>query len=339
MIHVILIPLFTAIFLSINMGGSGIAAAFSSSYGANLIRKDLIPGLFGAFVLLGAIFSGKEVTLTIGKGIINDNFLNVHITTILLLSIGLSMLLANLLKVPQSTSQSTVFALMGIGFFLGDIYTKKLFIQIIPSWFYLPLVSFLFTFLVGKFIYNPLKKREYINFTKIKDHPVIKYAVILSSCYVAFAIGANNVANASGPILSLLNNTIGIDSSNRLFIIIIATLIIAPWFGIGGSIFSSRVLEATGKEIIQFGPLGALTISLITGTLLILASVWGGIPSALAQLNVGAIIGLGIYKVGFKNMMKKKTVKRIFAVWIIAPLIAFIIAYVLMYICNLFSII
>jgi sulfate permease len=55
MFDIALIPLLAAIFLAINMGGSGIAAAFSSSYGANLIRKDLIPGLFGAFVLMGRI--------------------------------------------------------------------------------------------------------------------------------------------------------------------------------------------------------------------------------------------------------------------------------------------
>lgn len=331
MINVILIPLAAAIFLAINMGGSGVAAAFSSSYGANLIRKDLIPGLFGAFVLIGAVFSGKKVTLTIGSGIVSEEYLNIQVVTILLLSIGLSMLLANILKVPQSTSQSTVFALLGIGAYLNDVNTKKLFLEIIPTWFYLPLVSFLLTFIVGKFIYKPIRDKELIDFGTIKDHPIIKYSVILSSCYVAYAIGANNVANASGPILSLLNNTLEMNTIEaNLLLIIIATLIIAPWFGIGGSIFSSRVLEATGKEIIAFGPLGALSISVVTGSLLIFASVHGGIPAALAQLNVGSIIGLGVYKVGFKNILTKKTVKRIFVVWIIAPLMAFVIAYMLM---------
>ncbi|WHH57498.1 inorganic phosphate transporter [Petroclostridium sp. X23] len=333
MIHIILIPLVAAVFLAVNMGGSGIAAAFSSSYGANLIRKDLIPGLFGAFVLLGAVFSGMEVTLTIGNDIINETYLNIQVTTILLLSIGLSMLLANILKVPQSTSQSTVFAILGIGAYLNDINTKKLFLEIIPTWFYLPVFSFLITFIVGKFIYKPIRDQGFIDFGTIKDHPVIKYAVILGSCYVAYAIGANNVANASGPILSLFANIMNIDNDgNSILLIVMATLLIAPWFGIGGSIFSSRVLESTGKEIISFGPLGALVISVITGSLLIYASVNGGIPAALAQLNIGSIIGLGVYKVGFKNMFTKKTVKRIFVVWIIAPIIAFIIAYLLMYV-------
>lgn len=329
--HLILIPLAAAIFLAINMGGSGVAAAFSSTYGANLIRKDLIPGLFGAFVLLGALISGGEVTETIGNGIVSDSYFSLTVTTILLTSIGLSMLLANVLKVPQSTSQSTVFALVGIGVFLNDFNTKKLLIEIIPAWFYLPVLAFLLTFLTGKFIYRPIVNKDLINFGTIRLHPVLRYSVILSSCFVAYSIGANNVANASGPVFSLLNNIMGTISTKAIFIII-ATLLVAPWFGIGGSIFSSRVLETTGKNIISFGPLGALSISLVTGSLLLFASINGGIPAALAQLNVGAIIGLGVYKEGFRNTLSKDTVKKIFFVWIIAPLFAFILAYGMMYV-------
>jgi len=301
-IHVFLFPLAASIFLAINMGGSGIAAAFSSSYGADLIRKDLIPGLFGAFVLIGAVFSGGEVTKTIGGGIVSKEYFTIGITTIMLLSIGFSILLAN---------------------------TKKLFFQIIPTWFYLPIVAFVATFIIGKFIYKPIRDKELIDFSLIKDHPVIRYAVIMSSCYVAYAIGANNVANASGPILSLLNNTMK-NAESDVLLILISTLLIAPWFGIGGSFFSSRVLETTGKEIIKFGPLGAFAISIITGSLLIFVSIYGGIPAALAQLNIGAILGLGVYKEGFKNTFSKRTVKRILVVWIVAPVMAFVIAYLLM---------
>jgi len=329
MFDIALIPLLAAIFLAINMGGSGIAAAFSSSYGANLIRKDLIPGLFGAFVLMGALFSGEKVTQTIGTGIVPESYFTLAVTTILLISVGISILLANLLRVPQSTSQSTVFALMGIGIYLSDINTEKLLFQIVPAWFYLPFFSFLFTFILGKFIYKPIREKTFINFNLIKDHPVIKYSVIFSSCYVAYAIGANNVANASGTIFSLLYNTMG-ETVDGAFLFIIVTLLIAPWFGIGGSIFSTRVLETTGKNIIEFGPLGALSISMITGSLLILASVYGGIPVALAQLNVGAILGLGVYKEGLRNTFNKKTVKRILIVWIVSPIIAFVISYLLM---------
>ena len=58
-----------AMLLAMTMGGSGTAPAFSAAYGANLIRKSLIPGLFGIMVFLGVIIEGKGTTKIIGKGI------------------------------------------------------------------------------------------------------------------------------------------------------------------------------------------------------------------------------------------------------------------------------
>lgn len=70
MFSILLIPFLAAMFLAINMGGSGTAPSFSAAYGSNIIRKDLIPGLFGLFVFFGAIIAGKKVVLTVGKDIL-----------------------------------------------------------------------------------------------------------------------------------------------------------------------------------------------------------------------------------------------------------------------------
>jgi len=56
----LLIPFLTAMAVAITMGGSGTAPAFSASYGANVIRKSIIPGLFGIMVFVGAFVAGKK---------------------------------------------------------------------------------------------------------------------------------------------------------------------------------------------------------------------------------------------------------------------------------------
>src|SRR5690554_7600690 len=66
----LLLPFVIAMFLAITMGGSGTAPSFSVAYGANLIRKNLIPGLFGLMVFAGAIVAGKNTSVTIGKDIL-----------------------------------------------------------------------------------------------------------------------------------------------------------------------------------------------------------------------------------------------------------------------------
>ena len=48
----LLIPYIIAMILAMAMGGSGTAPSFSAAYGANVIRKSIIPGLFGIMVFL-----------------------------------------------------------------------------------------------------------------------------------------------------------------------------------------------------------------------------------------------------------------------------------------------
>jgi len=263
------------------------------------------------------------------------------LTTIILLSVSLSLLFANLLKIPQSTSQATVFSLIGPAIFFNKLNTQKLFFEILPTWFILPIISFIITYFIGKYIYNPIKERKLVNFAELSTHPTLKYLVIFTSLYVSFAIGSNNVANAAGPLASMMSNNLNIapNSNQFLLLMIASTLIIAPCFGIGSSIFGYRVVQTTGKNIIDFGPLGATLISFITGTLLLFASVTRGIPTSLVQLNTGAIIGLGISKVGWKEILNQTSVKKLFTVWIIAPLISFILSFLFTIIANYWKLI
>ena len=106
----LLIPYLAAMVLAMTMGGSGTAPAFSAAYGANVIRKSLIPGLFGLMVFLGAIVAGKGTATTMGKGLLNPELMSFSIVTIILFSVAISLLIANLAGIPQSTSQATVLA-------------------------------------------------------------------------------------------------------------------------------------------------------------------------------------------------------------------------------------
>ena len=330
MYSVILIPFLAAMFLAINMGGSGTAPSFSAAFGADLIRRGLIPGLFGLFVFFGAILAGKRVMVTVGKGIMPEDYMTITIVTIVLLSVAISLLLANLLKIPQSTSQSTVFALVGPALYFNILQTDKLFFEIIPTWFILPIVAFVITWIIGKFIYRPIKRTGIINFDQLAGRVTLKFIVVAVACYVAFAIGSNNVANAAGPLTPMVLNSLNIDSANGRVtsIMILCILTVAPCFAIGSSIFGSSVAKTTGKQIVDFGPLGAVLISVVTASLLLFASMTKGIPTSLVQLNAAAIIGLGLSKHNRKRV-SRSTIKKLLTVWVIAPLIALALSFVL----------
>ena len=325
----LLLPILIGLFLAINMGASGTAPSFAAPLGASLIRRESIPGLFGLFVLVGAVVAGHKVVRTLSGDILPASVMQTTLVSIVLLSVGLSLFMANLLRVPQSTSQSTVLAMVGSAVYLDNLQTDKLFTWIIPTWVVYPLIAFGITYLFARFFYRPLKKSERINFDQVAVHPIWKYLTIGSSCYVAFSIGSNNVANAAGPLTSLLANAFRVPPDDPdMFLIGLATLIVvAPWFGIGSSLMGERVTRTTSQEIVPFGPLGATFIATLTATLLLLASLTHGIPTSLVQLNTACIIAIGVVKAGFKQTATETAVPRLLMVWAVAPVFSFACAF------------
>ncbi len=339
MMTLLLIPFIIAMFLAINMGGSGTGPAFSAAFGANVIKKSLIPGLFGVAVFAGALIGGKETAKTVGKGLLNPELMTFTVVSIILFSVSMSLLIANILGIPQSTSQSTVLAVIAPALYFESFNSNKFLYEILPTWFVMPIISFILAFLIGKYIYTPLRRRGYTISKKVNDSYILKGLLILMSLYVAFSIGTNNVANAVGPISSLTFNVLDIQESNYVYILMMATLIIAPCFGIGSSLFGHKVVKNTGKELFLFGRIEAVIIAFISASLLLLASVIKGIPTSLVQLNVAAILGIGVAKMGAKNIFRKTEVNKFFIMWIIAPAISFGLCFLLIYIADITSII
>ena len=331
MLNGLLLPLLVAMFLGLNMGGSGTAPSFATAYGSGIIRRSLIPGLFGIFVLLGALFAGKNTAVTLGKEILPAVSLDYTLTTIILFSVALSLLFANLIGVPQSTAQTTVVALVAPAHYVGQLNTHKLFYEILPTWVVMPIISFGLMYFIARVISRKFDIKNPGYFLNAKRQKLFSWIVIITSCYVAFSIGSNNVANAAGPITSMITNELHIapTSQNFVLIMILCTLIIAPVFAIGSSIFGHKLMLKTGTAITEIGKVEASIISFITASLLLTASLTRGIPTSLVQLNTFAILALSVSKVGWKDTFSKKIVKQFWMIWLISPLIAFVFSYFL----------
>lgn len=338
MINHLLLPFIIAMFLAINMGGSGTGPSFSAAYGANIIRRSLIPGFFGIMVFLGAVIAGKATSTTIGREILDPQLMTFPLVSIILLSVTVSLFVANLAGIPQSTSQSTVLAVVAPAIYFNVLNTNKLLFSIIPMWFLLPIIAFVISYLAGNFIYKPMRRRG-LTLSRAQNanmKPFWNGVILAMSLYVAFSIGSNNVANAAGPITTMTANELNISlDKNFIIIMMLSTLLIAPNFAIGSSIFGNKILQNTGKEIVLFGKFEAVIISFVSASLLLYASVSKGIPTSLVQLNVACILGIGVAKLGPKNIFKKTEVRKFFLMWIISPVIAFSMAFALTWLADI----
>lgn len=324
--------------LSMTMGGSGIGPSFSVAYGTNVLKKSMIPVLFGIMIFLGAVIAGKATGDTIGKEILNPQWMNYKIVSVVLFSVFIAMLTANLAGIPQSTSQTTVLSLTAVSLHLGEFNSDKLFFAIIPTWFILPIISFLLCFSLAKFVYTPIRKTGATMSKKVNNNRLFKYIIIGMSLYVAFSIGSNNVANAAGPVAVMTAEMLNLDSESGFqVLVLLSILVIAPCFGIGSAIFGQKILQNTGKEIVLFGKFEAVIIALVSGSLLLSASLIQGIPTSLVQLNVAGILGIGVSKMGFKNIFKKTQVNKFFFIWLIVPVISFLMTYILILLFDHFN--
>ncbi len=116
---------------------------------------------------------------------------------------------------------------------------------------------------------------------------------ILTACFVAFAHGANDVANAIGPIAAVL------DIVKRGVISEVAP--IPSWllaFGgvgiiIGLATWGWRVIETVGKKITELTPTRGFSAEFGAATTILIASKLG-LPISTTHCLVGAVLGVGL---------------------------------------------
>lgn len=143
---------------------------------------------------------------------------------------------------------------------------------------------------------------------------------ILSACLVAFAHGANDVANAIGPVAAvfacLKSNTI---SSHA---IVPAWLLALGGGGIvlGLATWGWRVIETIGKKITELTPTRGFAAEFGAAATILLASKFG-LPISTTHALVGSVFGVGMAR-GLKAL-NLQTLKEIVISWIVTiPLCA-----------------
>lgn len=311
----IIVTILISIFLAINMGASGFSVSFTPSYGCGIIKRKQAIMLYTIFVLVGAILIGDRVVDTLSLKLVNG-FENQSSGIIILISASIMMFLANLFKIPQSTSFVLVGAFTGAGIYyrnanffkLGEIFLFAILFSIL---------AFIVTYFIMKIFYPPTNK-NFIIYEKIfAKRDIMKKFIIYTDCYSSFAVGTNNVANVVAPII------ISGSQINSILLLII----FAPFFGLGGLIFGKGVINTISKEIIPIGEISAAVISIVTSSFVIIASLLG-LPTPYVQFTTFAVLAISAIKDGLTQTTKKGLVKRIIFVWLIVPILTGVISYI-----------
>jgi PiT family inorganic phosphate transporter len=136
---------------------------------------------------------------------------------------------------------------------------------------------------------------------------------IMTACYMAFAHGANDVANAIGPLAAVVNVASG--SIETL------TNTVPPWtlmlggagIVIGLATWGYKVMKTVGMSITMISPTRGFAAEFGAATTVLICSKMG-LPVSTTHCLVGAVIGIGLSR-GI-NSVNMKVVKEVAVSWL-----------------------
>jgi len=294
--------LLSGIYLGWALGANDAANVFGTGVTSGLVSYKLAVILTAIFVILGAVIEGTKCMDTVGY------FTSLTLFTALLatLSAAITVTLMTYLKLPVSTSQAVLGAIVGVAIMgegLTGLLVDKL-TKVVLCWIFTPLgaaiISFLLFIGLGSLV-NRIK--ELAIFTHL-----MRIGILVTGCFSAYALGSNNVANTTGAFVGA-----GLISPIK------GALIGSISIGVGALTYSRGVMISVGRRISLLDPFSALVV-VLAGAITVYLYTQIGVPISTSQAVVGAVAAIGLAK-GIRTV-NKKMLFFILLGWIATPVVA-----------------
>lgn len=143
---------------------------------------------------------------------------------------------------------------------------------------------------------------------------IFKKLQIITSCYVAFAHGANDVANAIGPVAAIVPLAQGQEVGSTVNVPYTLLLLGGIGIAIGCWTWGRRVMQTVGKRITSLTNTRGFSVDFGAATTVLVASKLG-MPISTSHTVVGAVIGVGLAR-GLEAV-DLSVIKKIIVSWLL----------------------
>ncbi|AHD00213.1 inorganic phosphate transporter [Leisingera methylohalidivorans] len=130
--------------------------------------------------------------------------------------------------------------------------------------------------------------------------------LVISAALLSFAHGANDVANAVGPLAAIVHATEFGDFAAKVTIPTWVMVIGAFGISFGLFLFGPKLIRMVGSQITKLNPMRAYCVSLSAAITVIVAS-WLGLPVSSTHIAVGAVFGVGFFREWHMERRLKKS--------------------------------
>ena len=262
------------------------ANSIATIVGTRILRPLQAVAIAAFANFAGPFLFGVAVATTIGKGIINPDFVTINIIIAALIGAIVWDFITWLLGLPTSSSHALVGGIVGAG--LAGVGTKaivfdgiqKTLMGIVIS----PTVGLVVAFLLALLIMGI--------FARFKPHAVnsaFGRLQLVSSTYFSLTHGANDGQKTMG-VIALILLTQGVITKFQIpsYVILMAAVAMSLGTFVGGW----RIVKTMAFKITQLKPYQGFSAE--TGAATILATLaWLGIPASTTHAISGAIMGVG----------------------------------------------
>ena len=129
--------------------------------------------------------------------------------------------------------------------------------------------------------------------------------LICSAALLSFAHGANDVANAVGPLAAIVHAVEDGAAGGMVSIPLWVMVIGASGISIGLVLFGPRLIRMVGEQITKLNPMRAFCVALSAAITVIVAS-WFGLPVSSTHIAVGAVFGVGFFREWYTAKSKRR---------------------------------
>ncbi|NCB19332.1 MAG: inorganic phosphate transporter, partial [Bacteroidia bacterium] len=317
----------SGLFLGWSLGANDAANIFGTAVGSRMIKFSKAALIAGVFVILGAVFQGSGATNTLSD-LGSVDALGGAFTVALCSAVVVTIMTR--FKLPVSTGQAIVGAIMGWCYFTANPVDYSVLLTIAGTWVSGPVLGALFSALLYMLLRRYIRK-SHIHLLKLDS--IIRYGLIVAGAFGAYSLGANNIANVMGVFVKTVSFNINIggfvlDSASILF------LLGGVAIAVGIATYSKKVMSTIGNGILTMTPESAIVVVLSQALVLFIfsSSSLSGlvqsiglpaiplVPVSSTQVVVGSVIGVGMVK-GVQEI-KFKTLGIIAGGWILTPLLS-----------------
>lgn len=286
---------------AISIGAHYTGACMGMPYAAGAIRPGRALLLMAPLAFLGAALASGRVETTVGHGILRSPTVALGVALAAVVSALVLTSAYNFLTIPTSTIQILVFATVGTGLGAGITIDWATIGSLLVLWAIAPFAAFGLGYLIvrGSDRLRPPGPRA----AQLGRAAVM--GLVGVGAAASFAMGANDVSNASGAFVM-----------TGLFGLVIAGVVGGFGLAVGVLTWGQPLLRRVAFDLVRLDPRMAIGAQ-AAQSIVILVSVGLGLFTSMNQALVGAMIGTGVAR--GQSTVLWKPIRSILVGWAVGP--------------------